>query len=101
MTDYVKDGLLIEPRMGCRSGQRLVADRIVEPRVVSRAATSSPRVIMSASTSECEIRDAISSLCQSQLTVGKKTWLCKLPWLPPILVPPPEAQIAPFTKADP
>ena len=38
---------------------------------------------------------------QSQLTVGRKTWFCKLPKLPPILVPPPEAQIRPFTKADP
>ena len=39
--------------------------------------------------------------CQLQLTVGMKTWLYKLPKLPPILVPPPEAQIPPFTKADP
>ena len=38
---------------------------------------------------------------QSQLTVGKKTWLSELPKLPPILVPPPEAQIRPSTKADP
>ena len=38
---------------------------------------------------------------QSQLTAGKKTWLYKLPKLPPILVPPPEAQIRPFTKAAP
>jgi hypothetical protein len=38
---------------------------------------------------------------QSQLTVGEKTWLCKVPKLPPILWPPPEAQIRPCTKADP
>jgi hypothetical protein len=37
----------------------------------------------------------------SQLTDGRNTWLYKLPWLPPILVPPPEAQITPFTNADP
>ena len=42
-----------------------------------------------------------NGLGQSQLTVGKKTWLCKLPKLPPILVPPPEAQIRPATNADP
>ena len=38
---------------------------------------------------------------QSQLTVGKKTWLCKLPKLPPILVPPPEAQIGPLAVSNP
>ena len=38
---------------------------------------------------------------QSQLTVGEKTWLCELPKLPPILVPPPAAQIRPCIKAAP
>jgi hypothetical protein len=31
-----------------------------------------------------------SETSQLQLTAGKKTWLYKLPKLPPILVPPPE-----------
>jgi hypothetical protein len=38
---------------------------------------------------------------QSQLSAGRKTWLCKLPKLPPMLVPPPAAQIRPSTNADP
>jgi hypothetical protein len=37
----------------------------------------------------------------SQLSVGMNTWLCRLPWLPPMLVPPPDAQITPSTNADP
>ena len=33
----------------------------------------------------------------SQLSSGRKTWLWRLPWLPPIWVPPPETQISPST----
>lgn len=39
--------------------------------------------------------------CHSQLTVGWKNWLCRLPEPPPIAVPPPVTQMRPSTNADP
>jgi hypothetical protein len=37
----------------------------------------------------------------TQLTVGRKVWLYRLPELPPIWVPPPVTQIRSSTKAEP